>query len=137
MKIGLLAKTVGCTVETVRFYEKKGLLPKPMRSAGNFRIYDKDHLVRLSFICYCRGLDISLDEIRILLELDKSTEQQKQEMKLLLDRHIKKIATRIHELEHLRIELMNLQNKCLNVQDNTNFMSSLFQYKDMHLIRLK
>ena len=59
MKIGQLANIVGCTVEAVRFYEKQGLIEPAKRTSGNFRVYTEEHLKQLSFICYCRSLDIS------------------------------------------------------------------------------
>ena len=67
MKIGALPKALGCTVETIRYYEQQGLIPPPKRTSGNFRQYNDAHLQRLSFICNCRNLDISLSEIKILL----------------------------------------------------------------------
>ena len=64
MKIGELAQIAQCTVETVRYYEKEGLLPSPARTAGNFRLYGLGHVERLRFIRNCRALDMSHDEIR-------------------------------------------------------------------------
>src|SRR5690606_14867068 len=67
MKIGELARAARCSTETVRFYEKAGLLPEPARSGGNYRQYGPAHLERLRFIRNCRGLDMAHDEIRALL----------------------------------------------------------------------
>ena len=69
MKIGELAQVGQCTVETVRYYEKEGLLPAPARTAGNFRQYGPIHVERLRFIRNCRALDMTHDEIRALLVL--------------------------------------------------------------------
>ncbi|TDQ58111.1 DNA-binding transcriptional MerR regulator [Mesocricetibacter intestinalis] len=112
MRIGQLAKAVGCTIETIRFYEKQGVLPKPERGANNFRRYSEEHLRCLSFICYCRSLDMSLKEIKMLLSLEHSGEEQAQEIDSLLERHIQEVAKRIHELDHLRIELIRLRQRC-------------------------
>ena len=71
MKIGALAKALGCTVETIRYYEQQGLIPPPKRTLGNFRQYNEEHLQRLSFICNCRNLDISLSEIKKPTEFRK------------------------------------------------------------------
>ena len=76
MRIGQLANALGCTVETIRFYEKQGLLPAPHRTNGNFRKYDEEHVQRLSFICNCRSLDLSLNEIKTLLSLENHNEQR-------------------------------------------------------------
>ncbi len=69
MKIGELAKKAGCQVETVRYYEREGLLPAPARTEGNYRLYGTQHLDRLVFIRNCRTLDMTLDEIQRLLAL--------------------------------------------------------------------
>ena len=64
MKIGELAQIAQTTVETVRYYEKQGLLPETTRTAGNFRVYGVTHQERLRFIRNCRALDMSHEEIR-------------------------------------------------------------------------
>ncbi len=69
MKIGDLSTQASTPVETIRFYEREGLLPKPERTQGNFRIYQRNHLERLQLIRHCRVLDMSLDEIRALLRV--------------------------------------------------------------------
>ena len=86
MKIGQLASIVGCTVEAVRFYEKQGLIEPAKRTSGNFRVYTEKHLKQLSFICYCRSLDISLKEIKMLLNPQCATQEQEREINELLDR---------------------------------------------------
>lgn len=134
MRIGQLAKAVGCTVETIRFYEKQGLLPAPQRTAGNFREYNNEHLQRLSFICNCRSLDISLNEIKTLLELENASEQQAKEMNRLLDQHIKDIAKRIHELAHLRMKLIELREK--TVENDEDPMQLLLQHS-VRFVRMK
>src|SRR5690625_3792928 len=68
IKIGELAKRTGFTVETIRYYEKEGLLPEPARSHGNYRLYGDEHIERLRFIRHCRTLDMALSEVRILLQ---------------------------------------------------------------------
>ena len=72
MKIGELAAAAGLPVETVRFYEKQGLLPAPHRRENNYRRYDEGALQRLRFIGNCRALDMSLDEVRVLLVIASS-----------------------------------------------------------------
>ena len=67
MKIGELAQKTGMQVETVRYYEKEGLLPRIGRTDSNYRVYSDAHVERLLFIRHCRSLDMTLDEIRILL----------------------------------------------------------------------
>lgn len=128
MKIGQLAKTIGCSIEAIRYYEKQGLLPKADRTLGNFRVYNEQHLKRLSFICYCRTLDISIHEIKQILSLEKAEKQQSEEINALLDRHIKAIAKRIHELDHLRMQFIELKGKCNSRHNQGNLMKTLLQH---------
>ena len=67
--IGELGKATGTKVETVRYYEQIGLMPKPRRTDGNYRSYGRPELERLSFIRRARGLGFSLDQVRALLDL--------------------------------------------------------------------
>ena len=76
MKIGELAKLTDCQVETIRYYEREGLLPEPARSDGNYRLYTQAHVERLTFIRNCRSLDMTLEEIRSLLGLRDSPQDQ-------------------------------------------------------------
>ena len=75
MKIGELAKKADTSAETIRYYEQAGLLPKTMRSEGNSRIYSSPHLEQLIFVRHCRSLDMTLDEIRILLNFKASPDE--------------------------------------------------------------
>ena len=65
LKIGELAKQTGCLVETIRYYEREGLLLEPPRSEGNYRLYTDIHSERLQFIRHCRSLDMTLEESEI------------------------------------------------------------------------
>ncbi len=133
MRIGQLADALGCTVETIRFYEKQGLLPAPHRTNGNFRKYDEEHVQRLSFICNCRSLDLSLNEIKTLLSLENHNEQRTEEINRLLDRHIKDVAKRIHELAHLRMKLIELKEKTIATDEDP--MKLLLQHS-VRFVRL-
>ena len=133
MRIGQLADALGCTVETIRFYEKQGLLPAPHRTDGNFRKYDEEHVQRLSFICNCRSLDLSLNEIKTLLSLENHNEQRTEEINRLLDRHIKDVAKRIHELAHLRMKLIELKEKTIGMDEDP--MKLLLQHS-VRFVRL-
>jgi Cd(II)/Pb(II)-responsive transcriptional regulator len=112
MKIGELARRTTCRVETIRFYEKEGLLPPPPRSSGNYRLYDKLHVERLLFIRSCRSLDISLDEIRLLLQLRATPRDDCSAVNALLDEHIRQVDVRIAELRQLRDQLHSLSLHC-------------------------
>ena len=116
MKIGELAAIVGTDVETIRYYEKVGILPPPSRTAGNYRHYALPHVDRLKFIRRCRSLDMTLDEIRVLLRFRDSPESNCGEVNQLLDEHIGHVAARIEALTQLEKELHALRRQCRKVQ---------------------
>ncbi len=112
MKIGGLSAASSTSIETIRFYEKEGLLPAPARTQGNFRIYESEHLERLQLIRYCRGLDMSLDEVRVLLRVKDSPSAACADVNALLDEHIDHVSTRIKELRLLEKQLRELRQRC-------------------------
>lgn len=116
MKIGELAKITKCTVETIRYYEKEGLLPAPARTSGNYRHYTEKHVDRLRFIRNCRALDMNHDEIRALLAFMDQPDQGCGAVNTLLDEHILHVNTRIGELQHLSAQLQELRNQCQHEQ---------------------
>ncbi|MDN5843584.1 MAG: Cd(II)/Pb(II)-responsive transcriptional regulator [Alcaligenaceae bacterium] len=112
MKIGELAKRTETTVETIRFYEKEGLLPQPSRSEGNYRLYGDEHYERLRFIRHCRTLDMALDEVRILLQYRDTPAEDCGDVNALLDEHIGAVEARIESLVQLKQHLVTLRQKC-------------------------
>ena len=112
IRIGDLAKRSGCEVVTIRYYEKEGLLPKPARSGGNFRLYGEAHIERLQFIRHCRSLDMTLSEIRALLGLRDNPMQDCGEVNALLDTHIQQVEVRVEALLRLKRHLVDLREKC-------------------------
>ncbi|MDI4638178.1 MULTISPECIES: Cd(II)/Pb(II)-responsive transcriptional regulator [Halomonadaceae] len=112
MKIGELAKRSGCRVVTIRYYEREGLLPEPARTAGNYRLYGETHAERLAFIRHCRVLDMTLDEIRALLDCHDHPEQPCHEADALIDAHLTHVADRIAKLQALEQSLVALRARC-------------------------
>jgi len=112
MKIGELARLTNTQTETIRFYEREALLPAAGRTTGNYRIYSIDHAERLSFVRQCRGLDMTLNEIRLLLRLKDNPIGPCDEVNLLLDEHIEHVARRIKELRQLDTQLVKLRKRC-------------------------
>lgn len=112
IKIGELAAQTGATVETIRYYEKQELLPKPARSSGNYRLYNEAHVERLQFILHCRTLDMSLDEVQILLTYWDDPDKQCGDVNDLLDAHIRTVERRMAELTQLKQHLTTLRQKC-------------------------
>ncbi len=112
MKIGELATLTGCPVETIRYYEREGLLPEPSRSAGNYRQYDNLHVERLSFIRHCRSLDMTQEEIRALLALRDRPDADCGTANRLIEEHLHHVEVRIAELHSLRDQLRELRARC-------------------------
>lgn len=112
MKIGELARLAQCTVETVRYYEKAGLLPPAARTGSNYRHYGDAHLARLRFIRNCRALDMTHDEVRALLGLVDQPESDCGGVNRVLDEHIAHVDVRIKELKQLKQQLVALRESC-------------------------
>ena len=112
MKIGELATATSTKVETVRFYEKAGLLPLPARTDGNYRSYGQGHLQRLSFIRRARDLGFSLDDVRELLALADEQDQPCDAVDRIANRHLAEIERKIADLELMRVELDRVIGSC-------------------------
>jgi Cd(II)/Pb(II)-responsive transcriptional regulator len=120
MKIGELAQAVQTQVETIRYYEREGLLPQTPRSEGNYRIYGPEHVERLAFVRHCRSLDMTLDEIRTLLRFKDQPQTTCEEVNVLIDEHINHVATRIRELRQLDKQLKALRAQCSGIKEAAN-----------------
>ncbi|NDY92055.1 Cd(II)/Pb(II)-responsive transcriptional regulator [Ideonella livida] len=112
MKIGDLAQRTGTPVETIRYYERQGLLPAPPRTGSNYRLYGEAHAERLAFVRRGRALGMNLDEIRQLLQLKDQPQADCAEVNTLLDAHIGHVARRIAELQALEAQLLALRQAC-------------------------
>jgi Cd(II)/Pb(II)-responsive transcriptional regulator len=112
MKIGEISKTTGIAVETIRYYEKIGLVPAPEREVSGYRSYRQHHLDRLLFIRRCRNLDMAQDEIRELIELADQPDADCSQVDALLAQHLEHVRQRLDELTHLEDTLTQLQTSC-------------------------
>ena len=117
MKIGELAKRGVCKVETVRFYEREGLLPRPERSSGIYRLYTAEDAARLVFIRNCRSLGMGLAEIRVLLGCRGEPETDCRAVFALLDLQILRIAQQVDALQHLERQLRDIRQMCNDRQN--------------------
>jgi Cd(II)/Pb(II)-responsive transcriptional regulator len=117
MKIGELGLKTGVDVETIRYYEKVGILPKPARTEANYRHYNDQHADRLRFVRHCRSLDMTLDEIRVLLQFRDAPDSNCGEVNQLLDEHIGHVSARIASLTELEKELRKLRRQCRKAQN--------------------
>ncbi len=116
MRIGQLSRATDTRVETIRYYEHEGLLPSPPRSEGNYRLYEPAHVERLLFIRHCRSLDMTLDEVRVLLKFKDNPQADCGQVDAVLDEHIGHVAARIAELQTLQQHLLELRTQCSHAQ---------------------
>ncbi|MDO5625464.1 MAG: Cd(II)/Pb(II)-responsive transcriptional regulator [Pseudomonadota bacterium] len=112
MKIGEIAASSDTPVDTIRYYEREGLLPAPARTGANYRRYEQTHLVRLRFIRHCRHLDMSLDEVRELLAVCDNPDADPHAADRVLDAHIGHVNQRMRELSALQRQLKALRARC-------------------------
>ena len=112
MKIGDLATASGTPTDTIRYYEREGLLPAAARTESNYRQYENTHLEQLLFIRHCRNLDMSLDEVRELLAVRDAPGAGCEAANRVLDEHISHVSHRIRELRALERQLKELRARC-------------------------
>ena len=112
LSIGHLAKTTGTKVETIRWYEKVGLIAPPARTDGNYRAYAPEDLARLSFIRRARDLGFSLDQVRALLGLASEREGSCGTVDVIAKEQLGEIDRKLADLGALRRELAGLITAC-------------------------
>ncbi len=109
---GVVSKLTGCNIETVRFYEKIGLMPNPNRSKGGHRLYSDDQVGRLHFICRCRKLGFTIEEIRALLELVDRRDYTGAEVRDISVAHVEEIRLKIKDLRRLERTMLAMIKEC-------------------------
>lgn len=112
--VGQLAKEAGFNIETIRYYEKLKLLPKPKRRESRYRIYNDTDLKRLLFIKRAKELGFTLKEIKELLELKIDSRAKCGDVKHLTEHKLKDIDNRISDLKKIRNVLVKLVEQCIN-----------------------
>lgn len=112
MRIGELSQSVGVDVETIRYYEKAGLLPPPARAANGYRDYGQAQLERLAFIRHCRALDMSLADINQLLTLLADPTAACDDVDRLVDGQLARVRARLKSLRALERQLSALRRQC-------------------------
>jgi len=110
--IGELAKRTDTKVQTIRYYEEIGVMPKAIRAANNRRLYNEIHLERLTFIRHSRELGFSLDDIRNLLELSDQPDRPCEEVDAIARGHLKEVERKIAALQVMQAELKRMITNC-------------------------
>lgn len=112
MRIGELAAATGVDVETIRYYEREGLLAAPARQANGYRAYGTGQLERLSFIRHCRALEIPLADIQRLLEFAAQPAKECGGIDRLIDEQLLKVRARLKSMRALERQLAELRKRC-------------------------
>jgi len=112
LSIGEASRELGVSVDTLRYYEKIGLLPRIARDPGGRRRYEPSDLSRLRFIRRAQRCDFSLDEIAQLLELRSQNDAARPAVQRLTEHKIVEVKARIMDLDRLQRELDGLLNLC-------------------------
>lgn len=110
--IGQLAKHAKCKVETVHYYEKSALMPKPPRTEGGHRIYALSHIKRLNFIRRCRELGFSIEKIKDLLKFIDEPDHYCGEVKAMAMLQSREVQSKIDDLERLKRALNEMVSRC-------------------------
>ena len=109
---GAVAALTGINIETVRYYERIGLVPAPMRTASGHRVYGKDLVMRLNFIRRSRDLGFTLREVRGLLQLVDGSDHSCAEVKAITLDHVGAIGNRIADLRKMQNVLKQMASQC-------------------------
>lgn len=114
LTVGRLAEKTGVNIETVRYYERSGILPKPARKPSGYRLYSQEDVARLQFIIHAKELGFSLKEIKELLELRIDRKTNCEEVRQQAEAKIGDIEKKIADLERIQKVLVKLATACRN-----------------------
>ena len=112
MKISEASRASGCHLETIRYYERIGLMPSPTRTGSGYRSYSEQDVERLRFITRGRDLGFSLDEIRSLMRLDQNGDLACEDVTRLAQQHLIDVQERIRDLQRVARELERTIRSC-------------------------
>ncbi len=123
--IGEASRQSGVGIETIRYYEREGIVPKPARAPNNRRIYSADDIGRLRFLKKCRDLGFSLADAKTLLNLSEGDAEDCQSVKQLAELHIFNVRARVDELRRLEAALVELTANCDSGNASCPMLSNL------------
>ena len=112
MRIGELSRAAGVDVETIRYYEKAGLLPAPARESNGYRAYGSPQFERLAFIRHCRALDMPLEAVRRLLDFVEHPDADCGDINVLIDEQLARVRARLESMRALERQLSALRARC-------------------------
>jgi MerR family mercuric resistance operon transcriptional regulator len=107
-----LARATGCNLETIRYYEKIGIMPDPPRSTKGYRSYDNAHVKRLKFVMRSRDLGFSIEEVRGLLGLVDDRSRTCADVQLIAEDHLTDVQAKIADLQRIERVLSDTVARC-------------------------
>lgn len=123
--IGKASQQSGVNIETIRYYERVGFVPKPDRSAGGRRLYTADEIAKLRFVKRCRDLGFPMSIIQTLLSLNDDQGRSCKEVKTMAEEQLVAINAKIDNLERLRAALQSLSTSCDDGTSSCPMLDSL------------
>ncbi len=110
--IGQTSQQSGVNIETIRYYEREGVVPKPGRSAAGQRLYSSEEIAKLRFVKRCRDLGFPISIIQIFLSLAAQGDRSCSEVKSMAENHLADVSAKIENLIQLREALLDLSKNC-------------------------
>lgn len=128
MRIGELARSTGVNIETIRYYEREGILPAPARAENNYRVYADPHRRRLGFVKRARGLGFTLEDVRALLSMIDGGDYTCVAVKSLGEAHLSDVREKIADLRRMEAGLAALVARCCgNRTPDCSMLEALFE----------
>lgn len=124
--IGEAAKLSGVNIETIRYYEREGIVPIAERSASGRRMYDEAAITRLRFVRRCRDLGFPISDIRALLDLSNNATKPCHDVRTISQRHLNDVRTRLSDLQKLETALADLVQECVEAKSDCPALKQLF-----------
>jgi len=130
MLIGELSRLTNVNIETIRYYERNAILPAPPRTEGGHRIYDENHLKRLSFVRRCRELGFALDSVKEMLRMVDGGDVTCEQVRVIAQGHLEDVRSKIADLKRMEKTLNSTVSTCAGGEDpDCPIIDSLFTGK--------
>ncbi len=124
--IGEASKLSGVNIETIRYYEREGIVPNAERTASGRRLYDDAAIARLRFVRRCRDLGFPINDIRALLDLSSNATKPCHDVRVISLRHLEDVRARLVDLQQLEAALVDLVQECAEARSDCPALQQLF-----------
>ncbi len=124
--IGEASKLSGVNIETIRYYEREGIVPNAERTASGRRLYDDAAIARLRFVRRCRDLGFPINDIRALLDLSSNATKPCHDVRVISLRHLEDVRARLVDLQQLEAALVDLVQECAEARSDCPALQQVF-----------